>query len=355
VGTIPDESYITVKAGERRIGQIEESFLEMLRKGDIFVLGGNTYRFKYARGMTAQVEAAYNKTPTVPSWFSEMLPLSFELALDIQEFRSIMNQQFTEGRSEQEIKEFLKSYLYLDERGINSLYRYFKEQYAYSKIPHRRKILIEFYQEGLKTWVIFHTLFGRRVNDALSRAIAWLIARREDKDVEVSITDHGFYVAYEGQVQVFKAFDLLKGRDLAEVLQDALAETEILKRRFRHCASRALMILRNYKGRRKSVGRQQMKALILQDAVEDLEPCFPVLKEAYREVMEDAMDMANAKRILDEIRSGEIEIEGLILKDPSPFAFHIVMQGHTDLIKAEDRQRFLQRMYQRVVGSNKLA
>ncbi|MFQ6117570.1 MAG: ATP-dependent helicase, partial [Candidatus Bipolaricaulia bacterium] len=91
VGTIPDESYVKVKQGERRLGHIEESFLENLRKGDIFVLGGDTYRFRYARGMTAQVESAHGRNPTVPSWFSEMLPLSFDLALAIQEFRYELN------------------------------------------------------------------------------------------------------------------------------------------------------------------------------------------------------------------------------------------------------------------------
>jgi ATP-dependent Lhr-like helicase len=354
VGTIPDESYVTVKMGDRRIGSIEESFLEMLRKGDIFVLGGETYRFKYSRGMTAQVEPVRGKTPTVPSWFSEMLPLSFDLALEIQQFREQMARMFEEDRSAEEIKRFIRGHLYLDERGVESLYRYFYEQHRYAEIPHRRKILIEYYQEELqphlwkspiKTWVIFHTLFGRRVNDALSRALAWLISRREDRDVEIGITDHGFYLVYEGKVRVMSAFDLLKERDLRSVLKDALTGTEILKRRFRHCATRSLMILKNYKGHRKSVGRQQMRAMILQHAVEALDERFPVLLEAYREVMEDAMDVAGAQQVIDEILKGEIEIVGRDSPHPSPFAFHIVMQGRSDLIKYEDRHAFLQRMY----------
>lgn len=360
VGTIPDESYVTVKMGERRIGSLEESFLEMLRKGDVFVLGGETYRFKYSRGMTAQVEPARGQTPTVPSWFSEMLPLSFDLALEIQEFRETLARMFEEGCSAEEIKGFIRGELDLDERGVESLYRYFREQHRYAEIPHRHKVLIEYSQEELhphlwrspvKTWVIFHTLFGRRVNDALSRALAWLISRREDRDVEVGITDHGFYLAYEGKVRVMSAFDWLKERDLRSVLRDALSETEILKRRFRHCATRSLMILKNYKGRRKSVGSQQMKAFLLQHAVEALDERFPILKEAYREVMEDAMDVENAQRVLDEILRGEIEIVGRILPHPSPFAFHIVMQGRSDLIKYEDRHAFLQRMYRELMES----
>jgi ATP-dependent Lhr-like helicase len=174
------------------------------------------------------------------------------------------------------------------------------------------------------------------------------VARREDKDVQISITDHGFYLGYEGKVSVFKAFNLLENRSLREVLEDSLKDTEILRRRFRHCAARSLMILRNYKGRRKSVGSQQMKASLLQSAVFQLDEYFPVLKEAYREVMEDAMDIEGAERILDEIAKGQIKIEGYLRESVSPFAFHIVMSGRSDLIKLEDRQRFLQRMYQKI-------
>ncbi len=347
VGTIPDESYITVKIGNKRIGQIEEAFLERLRKGDIFVLGGETYMFKYARGMTAQVEPAKGKSPTVPSWFSEMLPLSFDLALEIQEFRRRMAQLFERGAPAEEIQSFIRDYLYLDERGVRSLYRYFEQQHRYAVIPHRYRLLIEFYREGRKNWAVFHSLFGRRVNDALSRAVAWVIARREDKDVEITVTDHGFALGYEGEVRVMEAFQLLLERDLRETLQDALHDTELLKRRFRHCATRALMILKNYKGNRKSVGRQQMKAMILQQVVEQLDHQrnFPVLKEAYREVMEDALDIAGAEFVLREIREGKIKLQGLESRTPSPFAIGIIMHGRSDLIKGEDRQQFLQRMY----------
>ncbi len=357
IGTIPDESYVTVKIGDRAVGSIEESFLEMLRKGDVFVLGGETYQFNYARGMTAQVAPAGGKSPTVPSWFSEMLPLSFGLACDIQRIRTELADRFDQGQTSEAIRAYLRAQLSLDERGVESFYNYVAEQHQYAEIPHRHKILVEYYEEELepnrykspvKTWVIFHSLFGRRVNDALSRAIAWLIARREDKDVEVGITDHGFYVAYEGHVRVMSAFELLRERDLRTALKDALDDSEILRRRFRHCATRSLMILKRYKGRQKSVGRQQVKAMILQSAVEAMDERFPVLREAYREVMEDAMDVTHAEQILDEIRQGQIEIAGRISSHPSPFAFHIVMQGKSDLVKAEDRQAFLQRMYRQM-------
>jgi Lhr-like helicase len=64
--------------------------------------------------------------------------------------------------------------------------------------------------------------------------------------------------------------------------------------------------------------------------------------------MEDAMDIENAQRVIDEIRSGQIELEGFVSPSPSPFALHIVMHARSDIIKVEDRQQFLQRMYERL-------
>ena len=45
IGTIPEESFITVKVGEQPIGAIDEAFLERLKRGDVFVLGGERYEF----------------------------------------------------------------------------------------------------------------------------------------------------------------------------------------------------------------------------------------------------------------------------------------------------------------------
>ncbi|MBU1930222.1 ATP-dependent helicase, partial [Candidatus Micrarchaeota archaeon] len=59
VGTIPDEAKIIVKIKDHKVGTIDEGFLERLQKGDVFVLGGETYQFRHALGMVAQVVPAY--------------------------------------------------------------------------------------------------------------------------------------------------------------------------------------------------------------------------------------------------------------------------------------------------------
>src|SRR3990167_5927173 len=91
-----------------------------------------------------------------------------------------------------------------------------------------------------------------------------------------------------------KIINWVKGKDLRDILKEAIEKTEILKRRFRHCAARSLMILRSYKGREKSVGKQQVHSGFLFVAVKKLSNEFPILREARREVLEDLMDINNA-------------------------------------------------------------
>ncbi|MFH0867801.1 MAG: ATP-dependent helicase [Candidatus Woesearchaeota archaeon] len=351
IGTIPDETSVIVKVGEHVVGTIEESFLEKLRPGDVFVLGGNVYQFKFARGMVAQVSASANRPPNVPAWFSEMLPLSFDLALEIGRFRKLLNEKFCSSKSKKEIMDFINEYVYVDKNAAESIYNYFFEQFNYAEIPSHSRIIVEHYtnEHGMKH-VIFHSLYGRRVNDCLSRAVAFAISRTQHRDVEIGINDNGFYIASEKSVNVMHAFKLIKSKDFRKVLNMAIDRTEVLKRRFRHCAMRALMILRMYKGHTKHVGRQQVSSQILLSAVKRISPDFSILKEARREVLEDLMDIENAQKVIEGIEKGNIKIKEITTSIPSPFAFNLIAQGISDILKIEDRVEFLRRMHKNVLA-----
>ena len=351
IGTIPDESYVTVKVGNQVVGKIDEAFLEKLRPGDIFLLGGDVYEFKFSRGQVCQVNASVNRPPTVPSWFSEMLPLSYDLARDIGKFRRLMLEQFNSKKIMEEIMDFINSYLYVDKNAANAIYEYFREQYEYLKKFGTDKILlVEHYTTEDDHKVVFHSMFGRRVNDCLSRAVAFAIARTEHKDVEVGINDNGFYIGAGRKINVMKAFKLLKSEKLDMVLNMAIDKSEVFKRRFRHCATRALMILRSYKGKQKRVGRQQVSSMILMNALRRISPEFSILKEARREVLEDLMDIEHTREVLKEVEEGKIKIVEVSTNIPSPFSFNIALQGYMDVMKMEDRIEFLKRMHQLVMA-----
>jgi ATP-dependent Lhr-like helicase len=348
IGTIPEEARVVVKIKEHKIGTIDESFLERLKKGDVFVLGGETYEFKYAMGMVAQVAVAIKRPPTVPSWFSEMLPLSFDLAIDIQKFRKLLEEKFAVRKSRKEIIDFIHSYLFVEENAAQAIFEYFKQQFEFAEIPHNSKLIVELYKEGDKRHLIFHALFGRRTNDALSRAIGYLLGRLIHKDVEISINDNGFMIASNAKLPIERALSLLKSKDLRTVLEQAIDKSEVLGRRFRHCATRSLMILRSYKGREKTVGRQQMSSRLLLSAVKRINENFPILKEARREVLEDMMDIKSAEKVVQGIEQGLIKIKRVDTSYPSPFGQSLYIQGYAELLRIEERLAFLRRMHEEI-------
>jgi len=350
IGTIPDESFVLVKVGEQVVGKIDEGFLMRLKRGDIFVLGGNTYRYEFSRGMVAQVTAAPGKVPTIPSWFSDMLPLNFDLAMSIQKFRRLMEEKFNRYKSKSEILDFIKEYLYMDGPAANSIYEYLKEQWEYASLPTDKRILVENLFFERKHYLIFHACYGRRVNDALSRALAYIYSKLYQMSIMVSVTDENFYLMSKQKLDAKEGLNQLKKENLYELLKLAIDQTDILKRRFRHCAGRALLIIRNYKGQRKAVGRQQVSSQILINACRRISQNFPILKEARREVLEDLMDVKNANKIIDEIKDGSITIKEIETQIPSPFALNLVARGYSDILRMEDRLDFIRKMHTMVLA-----
>ena len=296
----------------------------------------------------AYVNAAEGLSPTVPSWVSESLPLSFDLSQEIQRFRKMMLDLLKEKKSKKEILEFIDKYLYVNNTAKNAIYEYFFQQYKFAKeVPNKKELLVEHFNDGYNSYVIFHSLYGRRVNDVLSRALAYVIMKLQHRDVEISLNDNGFYMTGKEnkKIQVLRAFKLLKAEELRIVARNSIETSEILKRRFRHCATRALMILRNYKGHTKRVGRQQVSSMILMAAVRRVSQDFAILKEARREVLEDLMDIEHAEQILKDIESGKIKIKEINTSIPTPFAFNTLLRGRMDMLRMEDRVEFLKKMH----------
>jgi len=349
LGTIPEESFVTVKlqTGDK-LGLIDEGFMNRMHKGDVFVLGGSKYAYLYTKGMNLYVKPAPDKNPTIPSWFSETLPLSFDSALEISKFRKEIKKKFEKNIDKEKIKDFIKKYTYTSEQVSEEIYNYFYQQFNFSEIPDTDTITIEKYTDERddKKYLLVNSMYGRRVNDALSRALAYLMGAKgtHKRDVEVGISDRGFYLSSEN-TNIEKAFENLKSDNIEEILKQAIEKTDVLTKKFRHCATRGMMILRTYKGNTKSVKKQQMKSHFLIASVKKISKEFPILKEAKREVLEDLMDIEKAKLVLEWIHTGKVKLSYSVVKIPSPFSLNLILQGHLDLMKIEDKQDFLQRMH----------
>ncbi len=358
IGTIPDEVAAKVYTTDGKyVGNLEESFLERLIPGDRFVLGGKVYEFVSARGLRVKVKPAFDQKPTVPAWFSEMLPLSYELALEMGKFREQFFRMLEEGVTRRELVRMIMKISNANRMAATAIYNYLREQYLYLKalgvrvedMPSHRVILVESYMDDDgRIHQVTHSLYGRRTNDALSRALAYVSGRKVKRNLGIAVKDTGFAIIYPRGVKPVATLEDLVGLDLREILRNALAKTELLRRRFRHVAARGLMILRNYKGYEISVNKQQISAQSLLRIVEKIKG-FPLLKEAYREIMEDYMDIERAEEVIKGIERGEIRVVNLgTVRVPTPFAHNIVLEGLSDLIFMEDKMSALRRFQREI-------
>ncbi len=350
VGTIPsDSSYRVYSQQGAPLGSLSEKFVERLSYGDVFILGGRSYEFIDTKGTRVFVRDASGKKPTVPSWSGEMLPRSFDLSMAIARFRRSLSKKMID--EDKDIIEWLREEFKLDYGSAQTILSYFKEQLSFTKaIPTDKRLVLEGYiDEKDRFNIIFHACFGRRVNDALSRAYAYAISRKFNCSTRVAVNDDSFMVTTNKKMPLEEVVGLIRVDNVESILKRGVRNTELFKQRFRHCASRAFMILRNYKGRDYSVSKQKMRSVKILDTLREYDD-FPIIKETYNEILYQVLDLKNAKQVLKSIEDHEVEVVTMDYSDtPSPFAHNIVMVGISDVIMMEDKSALLRQFHQSVL------
>lgn len=356
VGTIPDSFTCDVytRADNEWVGSLDEEYLDTLDSGDVFLLGGSRYEFRYRRGGNVYVDPTGGR-PTVPSWYSERLPLSYDLGCEVLALqRRLIDAQATDGSDG--VHTLLAGFP-IDANAATSIERMLDEQVAYTgtrgiSTPTRLVIEEERDRETYQRRYYVHSRYGRSFNDGLSRLLAEECARTTAANVSVSVSDSGFCLAMPLNRKV-DLVGILLDLDPATVradLRDALRDTELLKRYFRINATRSLLILKRYKGYEKSAKEQQVSSEMLLGYAHDLED-FAVLDETYRELLEDRLAVPQIETFLAAVHAEELSIANVRVGSPSPFAFGLATLSTSDVVVASDREEALRDFHRRVIAA----
>jgi ATP-dependent Lhr-like helicase len=354
IGTIPDSFTCDVftRSDEEWVGQLDESYLDTLEKGDVFVLGGDRFEFGYRRGSKVYVDRT-SARPTVPSWFSERLPLSYDLGREILQFQRELIERLRRG-GKSGIRVWLREFP-LDENSVRAIVRTFDEQVRYAgpdsiSTDERLPIEEELDREAYERHYYVHSNYGRRFNDGFSRLLAYRCAQEANANVTVAVADHGFTLSLplNRKVDIAGIVRNLHPEKAREDLRASLDGTDLLERYFRINATRALMILKRYKGYEKSASEQQVNSDMLLGFARDLEE-FAVVEETYREILEDKLNVAGVEEVLGEIQRGDVEVVTGRVDSPTPRAFGLATLMASDVVLAEDESAVLQEFHRRVV------
>jgi len=351
IGTIPDSTQLTVKHGDDVVGTIDEEFVESLSKGDVFVLSGNAWEYRGASPVKARVSPSEGSSPTVPRWVSQTLPLSFEMAQRVAQFREDLSEHVQVHGTASAVDVLAREYP-IDEHAAQALVRLIDQQVAYAGVPSTDKVLVEEHARADgRTRLVFHTPIGRRGTEALARAISHRVEDKKGFDVSWMVNDYGFVLTLPPHrhltQQELRSLFLI---DADDVLFEAIDDAELLRRRFRYVAGRALMILRNYLGTDISVGRQNATARRLLRHLQRERPNSPVLQETYREIFEDGLDYANVEEYLFRFVSRQASIRyERNLPGPSPLVYNLVAATSAAGVLSESKADLLERFHDTVL------
>ena len=99
-------------------------------------------------------------------------------------------------------------------------------------MPSDKLILIERTRYNDKEYTIFHSLFGRRVNDALSRVFAFILSDRLGEEVGLVINDNGFSLISNekmNDVIIKSIIESAAKADIQKIITENIKRTEILR------------------------------------------------------------------------------------------------------------------------------
>ncbi len=355
IGTIPDSFSCDVftRSGEEWVGQLDESYLDTLESGDVFVLGGQRYEYRYRRGSKVYVDPT-SARPNVPSWFSERLPLSYDLGREILRFRRELL-GLLESDGPPAVRRWLRE-LPLDENTVRGLTRMFETQLEYAgadsvSTDRRLSVEIELDREAYRRNYYVHANYGRQFNDGLSRLLAYRFAQAANANVKIAVADHGFTLSMplNRKVDIESVLEGIHATEVRNDLRAALSGTDLLKRYFRINATRSLMILKRYKGYEKSASQQQVSSEMLLGFAENKSD-FAVLEETYREILEDKLDVGAVETFIASVTAGSIDLAVNRVDSPTPLAFGLATLMASDVVLAEDESAVLREFHERVMA-----
>ena len=329
IGTIVSDAMMKVKfISGGYIGMIEESFIARLMPNEVFTLAGRNLDFVMIKDMTVLVRRSNEKKSIVPSWQGGRMPLSANLGQKLRE-------TFNIALSKQKNKPV----------ELVALEPLFNLQEKLSHIPQQNELLIEHIETRDGFHLFVYPFEGRLVHEAMAAILAYRISRITPITFSFAMNDYGFELLSDQPIPVddLNAYELFSPDDLFADIQKSVNAVEMAKRKFRDIAVIGGLIFQGYPGDYKKTKHLQSSASLLFSVFNEYDPANLLLRQAYNEVMEQQMEEARLRHMLQRIQQGKIVITFPIKLTPFCFPLKVdSLRENLSSEKLEDRVRKMQ-------------
>ncbi len=333
IGTIVSDPMLKVKfLSGGYIGMIEEYFVARLQPGDSFTLSGRNLEFIMIKDMTVVVKKSTSNKSIVPSWNGGRLPLSSNLGI-------MLRKKFHEACS------MINGHQPARDIEITTLYPLFELQKKLSHIPKENEILLEHIETRDGFHLFVYPFEGRLVHEALAALLAYRISRFTPITFSFAMNDYGFELLSDQPIPVddTNVEELFSSENLLTDIQKSVNAAEMAKRKFRDIAVIGGLIFQGYPGEYKKARHLQSSASLLFQVFNEYDKNNLLLRQAYKEVMEQQMEEVRLRDTLSRIQQSRIIIS--FPEKLTPFCFPLKVDSLRENFsseKLEDRVRKMQ-------------
>jgi ATP-dependent Lhr-like helicase len=342
-GAIPDNAQYAVVAEPEgvTVGQVDEDFAVESLAGDVFLLGNASWRIRRIEAGRVRVEDAAGAPPGIPFWNGEAPGRSAELSRQVAGLRREMEERLDDREA---AARWLAAECALPEAGARQAVDYLGAARAVlGALPTQETLIAErCFDEAGGMQLVVHAPFGARTNRALGLALRKRFCRTFDFELQAAANDEGVLLSLGPQhsFPLESIFELVSSGSVEEVLTQAALQAPMFPVRWRWAATRALAIPRMRGGRKLPPPIARMRADDLLAAVfpaavacqdnADLRagpvaaPDHPLVEEALRDCLSEAMDADGLRALLGRIERGEARLLARDLAEPSPLAHEIL-------------------------------
>jgi ATP-dependent helicase Lhr and Lhr-like helicase len=346
-GAIPEvaDYRVLLEPDDTFVGTLNEDFAIESNIGDIFQLGNTSWQVLQVGTGVVRVADAKGAPPTIPFWLGEAPARSDELSRAVSDLRRDIERVIPsseEGeKSGRADLQWLSEETSLPESAAADIVGYLSDTHRLlGVLPTQDTIVLErFFDESGGMQLILHAPFGSRINRAWGLALRKRFCRQFDFELQAAATEDALLLSLGPQhsfplADVFRYLHPATARD---VLVQAFLDAPVWQTRWRWNTTISLAVPRNRGGKKVPPQLQRTFADDLMAAVfPDAAACFeniggdrqipdhPLVNQAVRDCLEEAMDFDGLARVLTRIHDGQIRLVARDTVEPSPLCHEII-------------------------------
>jgi ATP-dependent Lhr-like helicase len=334
-GTIPDRGLFGVHLvdGGGRVGELDEEMVYEARAGQTFLLGASTWRIEEITRDRVLVSPAPGVPGAVPFWKGEGVGRPYELGEAI----GATSRELVALSDEKGLARLQAEHM-LDERAATNLLTFLREQEgATGAVPSDRTIVVERFRDEIGDWrLCILTPFGGRVHAPWALALGARLRASLGLETQAIWSDDGIAI-HLPDADAPPPVDevLLEPDQIEELVTQELGDTALFGARFRENAGRSLLIPRRRPGERTPLWQQRLKAQSLLQVARRY-PAFPIVLETYRECLQDVFDLPALKRLLQGLRTRQIDLVDVETASASPYAASLLFDYVANYMYEDD-------------------